>query len=390
MADIYGRKKVFNFGMIIFTLASLIAGFSTSAIMFIAFRVIQGLGGSIIFVNGTAMVTSVYPPKERGKALGINIAAVYLGISLGPFLGGLLTQHMGWRSIFLVFVPLGILVIIITIWKLKAEWSEPKTGNFDLQGFAISGLALVALMLGFSSLPNLSGIVIILAGVAGILVFLWWEKRANDPILHMNLFKNNPVYLFANFAALINYSGTFSLMFMMSLYLQYSKGLNPLDAGVVMIFMPAIQAVFSPIAGKLSDRISPGILSSFGMGLNAIALILFSFLDKDTGMGYLYTGLIIMGLGIAFFSSPNTNAVMSSVQSKYYGGASATLSLMRQSGNIISMGIAMSLFAVFIGRVEITPEYYPEFIHSLKLTFIIAAVFCFGGVFLSLARYNRR
>ncbi|MFC1910824.1 MFS transporter [Chloroflexota bacterium] len=171
-------------------------------------------------------------------------------------------------------------------------------------------------MLGFSNLPTPMGTGIIIAGVAGILAFLWWEKKADDPILQLKLFKNNPVYIFSNLAALINYSGTFSVMFMMSLYLQYAKGFSPLHAGLIMIAMPAIQAVFSPLTGRLSDRVSLGILASAGMALNAIALISLSFLDQDIGMGYLFTGLIMMGLGIALFSSPNTNAIMGSVESK--------------------------------------------------------------------------
>ncbi|MFC1910995.1 MFS transporter [Chloroflexota bacterium] len=384
ISDTYGRKKAFNYGMIVFTMASLACGLSSSAVMFIAFRVVQGVGGSLIFVNGVAMITSVYPANERGNALGINIAAVYLGMSLGPVLGGLLTQYLGWRSIFLVCVPFGVIVVAVIFWKLKVEWSEAKTGKFDLLGSVICGLAIIALMMGFSSLPELLGIFLILAGIAGILVFMWWEKRADDPILQMGLFKNNPVYLFSNFAALINYSSTFSVMFLMSLYLQYAKGLNPLHAGLIIIAMPAMQALFSPIAGRLSDRIRPRTLASMGMGLTTLSLVLFAFIDQDTWMGYLLIGLIVMGLGIALFISPNTNAIMGSVESRFYGTASATLSTMRQVGIMISMGIAMSMFAILIGRVEITPEYYPAFIQSLRFIFPIAAIICSSGVFLSL------
>jgi EmrB/QacA subfamily drug resistance transporter len=390
ISDIYGRKKAFNYGMIVFTLASLASGLSGSAVVFIAFRVLQGVGGSLIFVNGVAMITSVYPARERGKALGINIAAVYLGMSLGPVLGGLLTQYLGWRSIFLVCVPLGVIVVVVIFWKLRVEWSEAKAGKFDFLGSVICGLAIIALMLGFSTLPALLGILLILAGVSGSLVFIWRERRAEDPILQIGLFRKNPVYLFSNFAALLNYSSTFSVMFLMSLYLQYAKGLIPLHAGVILIAMPAVQAAFSPLAGRLSDRIGPRILASLGMGLTTASLVLFAFVDKNTGMGYLLAGLIVMGLGIALFISPNTNAIMGSVESRYYGVASATLTTMRQVGIMISMGIATSMFAILIGRVEITPEYYPAFIQSLRFIFPVAAVICSGGIFLSLAGGSKK
>ena len=386
IADIYGMKRIFTYGIVIYTISSLLAATSTSAIMLILFRIPQGIGGSMIFGTGVAIIASAYPVEERGRALGINVAAVYLGLSLGPFLGGLLTQHFGWRSIFLANLPLGLIVITLLLWKLKGEWAEAKREKFDLSGSVIYGLAVVAIMYGLSILPEILGLVVILIGILGFVAFVWWETKAASPILNMNLFKNNRVFAFSNFAALINYSATFAVAFLLSLYLQYTKGFSPQTAGMVLLSMPAIQAIFSPLAGRLSDRIAPQILASIGMALTTIGLILLTFLGQNTAIGFILVSLIILGFGFAFFSSPNTNAVMSSVETKTYGVASATLATMRQIGMMLSMGIAMLIFAIYIGRVEITPEYYSVFVAGMKIAFVIFAALCFVGIFASLAR----
>lgn len=390
IADVYGHKKVLLYGTIVFALASLLTAFSNSVPMFISFRILQGIGASMSTVTAVAILMSVFPAAERGKALGISIGAVYLGISLGPFLGGLLTEHLGWRSIFLAMVPLGLIVITSILWKLKGEQAEIKAWRFDLVGSVLFGVALVALMYGLSILPALSGIWIILLGVFLLLAFLWWETKAEDPVLQVNLFRNNTVFVFSNLASLSNYSSTMAVSFLISLYLQYTKGLSPLHAGFIMICQPVVQTIFTPVAGRLSDRIEPRILASAGLGLNTIGLILFTLLGQDTHLGFLIVCLVIMGFGYALFASPNTNAIMSAVDKRFYGVASAMTSTMRQVGGMLSLGIAMLMFALFIGRVEITPEYYPAFLTSMRAAFIISAVLCFIGIFLSLARGNKK
>jgi len=390
VADIYGRKKIFTYGIVIYTVSSLLLALSTSATMLISLRVLEGIGGAMIFGTGIAMLTSVFPPGERGRALGINVAAVYLGLSLGPFIGGILTQHFGWRSIFLVTVPLGLIVIVFILWKLKGEWAEAKGDKFDLSGSIIYGITLVALIYGLSLLPAMSGIWSIIIGIIGIWIFIKWETKMRSPVLHMELFKNNTVFVFSNLAALINYSATFAVAFLLSLYLQYTKGLDPQSAGLILVSMPATQAILSPVAGRLSDRVEPRILASVGMGITAIGLVLLTFLAQNTTIEFVLASLIVLGFGFALFSSPNTNAVMSCVEKRSYGVASATLATMRQVGMMLSMGIAMVIFSIYIGRVEITPEYYSAFVSGLKIAFVIFAVLCFAGIFASLARGKLR
>jgi EmrB/QacA subfamily drug resistance transporter len=386
IADIYGIKKIFTIGILFYSLSSLMCCFSSSAFFLISYRILQGISSSMIFATGTAMVTAVFPVGERGRALGINAAAVYLGLSLGPFLGGLLTQHFGWRSVFFFNVPLGVIVIVIIFWKLKGEWANAKGEKFDFTGSIIYSISLTAIMYGFSQLPKLTGALLIPGGFIGILAFIKWEEKAQSPVFEINLLRTNKVFAFSNLAALINYSATFAVAFLLSLYFQYIKGFNPQIAGIILIAQPFMQSIFSPFAGKLSDKFEPRIVASIGMGLTVPCLILFAFLDNATSLIIIVANLMLLGFGFALFSSPNTNAIMSSVSKKYYGIASGSLGTMRLIGMTFSMGITMFIFALHLGNLEIVPEYYPLFLRSVKTMFIIFASLCIGGTFASLVR----
>ncbi|KYK38589.1 MAG: MFS transporter [Theionarchaea archaeon DG-70] len=386
VADIYGRKKVFSYGIIVYTLSSFLLGVSPSGFFLLVFRVLQGMGGAMIFGTAVAILTSVFPVSERGKVIGINIAAVYTGLSLGPVLGGFLTQYLGWRSIFLVNVPLGLAVIVLVIARLPGEWAGSPGEKFDIPGSLVYGLTLVTIIYGMSLLPEKEALYLISIGILGIFAFVKWETRIDAPVLNMNLFKRNVVFAFSSLAALINYSATFAVAFLMSLYLQYIRGFDPQNAGLILLCQPVVMVLFSPFAGRLSDKIEPRIVASFGMALTTAALFTFALLEDTTGIQFVIARLAFLGAGLAFFSSPNTNAIMSSVGKKSYGIGSAMVATMRLLGQMTSMGIAMVVIALYIGKVEITPEYYVMFLKSAKLIFTIFAGLCFGGVFASLAR----
>lgn len=390
LADIYGRKRIFLAGMAIFTAATALCGIAPSAALLIALRVAQGVGASMIFGTSIAIVTSVIPPKERGRALGITTAAVYLGLSLGPVLGGFLTQRFGWRSVFLASAPLGLLDIVIIARRLEGEWAEAKGERFDLFGSLVYCVALAALMYGFPRLASPPGAWLVFAGALGIAAFVLWERRARSPLLHIELFARNRVYAFSNLAALINYSASSAVTFLMSLYLQYIKALTPQAAGLILVAQPVVMALFSPFAGRLSDRIESRVVASWGMALTTAALVVFIFLGPETSPLMIIANLMLLGFGFALFSSPNTNAVMGSVESRFYGVASATLATMRSTGQMLSMGIAMLIFAVNIGDVAITPEHYGPFLTSVRTAFIIFSILSCVGIFSSLARGNAR
>ena len=389
IADIYGMKRIFSYGIILFTLASLLSALSPSAHSLIIFRVLQGIAGGMIFVTGLAIITSVYPPHERGKAIGINIATVYIALSVGPVLGGIMTQYLGWRSLFFAMIPLGITILVIAWWKLDKEWAAGKGERFDLKGSLFYSTVLVMLMYGFSILPDFKGMVLVVMGIIGFAGFVKFELRVNSPVLNVRLFQNQ-TFAFSNLAALIHYSANFAVGFLLSLYLQYIKGLDPEASGLILVVQPIVQAVFAPIAGRLSDRISAQKLASLGMALCTTGLFILTFITPQSGIALVSGGLIVLGLGFGFFSSPNTSAIMGSVEKRFYGVASAMVSTMRLLGQMLSMGLALMVFALFIGNVQITPVQYPALLKSIHMVFIICTALCFAGIFVSLARGNQQ
>jgi EmrB/QacA subfamily drug resistance transporter len=386
LGDIYGRKRIYMWGVMAFALASVFIAVSGSGMMLIMARVVQGFGASMIFATGMPILISVFPVGERGKVLGITVAAVYLGLSTGPFIGGVITQQLGWRFIFWMNLPLGLLLLGVIFFMLKGDWAEARGAKFDFAGSTILALALLVTMYGFSTLPTLYAGIMIAAGLIGILVFVVYETRAENPVVDIGLFRYNTVFAFSNLAALINYAATFAVGFLLSLYLQRLKGLSPQDAGIVLISQPVIQTIFSPIAGRLSDRIEPRTVASLGMGLTMIGLLLMLMVDGASTITYIVICLVVLGFGFALFSSPNTNAIMSSVERRFFGVAGAMVSAMRQIGMMLSMGTVMMILALFLGDAEIIPENHERFVSSLRTAFAVFAVLCFGGIFASLAR----
>lgn len=386
LADIYGRKKLFVSGLTVFSMGSLLSGLAPNQELLIAFRVIQGIGGSMYSGAGMAIITSVFPPGERGRAFGITTASVYLGLSCGPFLGGLLTYHLGWRSLFLFGVPLYFAILWLVLSKLKKEWKESDGERFDLPGSGLYSIAIIGIIYGFTNVTGGYGIVLLVLGAVALTGFVFWENKTISPILNLSLLTKSRVFAFSNVAALINYSATSAITVLMSLYLQYMRGMDAKTAGLILVTQPAVQAVFSPLMGKLSDKIEPQLVASIGVSITTTGLFLLSFLSMETKIIYIILYLFILGFGFALFSSPNTNAVMSSVPKKYLGVASSFLATMRVTGQTMSMGITTLVFSIYIGSVKITPEYHTAFMTSMNILFLIFGCLSFAAIFASLAR----
>ena len=386
LADLYGRKRFFLFGNILFALGSLLAALSWSGSVLITARVIQALGGAMVFSTSVAIVTEVFPPGERGKAIGIVTATVYAGLSLGPFIGGVLTTHVGWASIFLLNIPLALIVIVLTLMYIPEEWADGGDRRFDLSGAVLYGLMLFGCIYGLTLLPSLSGIVWMLLGAAGIAVFVWWEHRAPVPVLDLSLFRHNTVFVFSNLAALINYAVVFAVGFLLSLYLQYNRGIDPQTTGLILIAQPVVQMVISPVSGHLSDRIEPRILATLGMACTTIGLAILMLLSPATPLFVIIAGLLVLGFGYGLFSSPNTNAIMSSVDVRHLGIASGMVATMRAIGQMTSLAIVMLVFSALIGSVQISPVVYPQLQESVHVTF---AIFVVLGVIGTVASYAR-
>jgi len=379
LADMYGRKRVFLYGIIVFTASSALLGIYPSSSTLVLFRALQGIGSSMIFGTSLAILVSVSTPQERGTMLGTSIAAVYIGLSAGPYIGGFLTKNFGWRSIFLANVVIGLMVLVLILTKLKAEWRINSGEKFDIIGSAAFSFMLLALMYGMSKLPTRAAFLPIAIGVALIAVFVIIEGRVDNPVLDLSIFRSNGAYTMFNIAALINFSATFSLTFLLSMYLQYLKGLDPQQAGTIMIAAPIIQAIVSPLAGRLSDSVQPAKIATIGMGVTALALAPLAFLTANTSIVYIILCLLVLGAGLALFSSPNTNAIMGCVDKSLLGVASSTVGTMRLTGQMLSQGIAMTLIAINLGTASIVPDLYPQLLTSISSTFTVFFLLCMLG-----------
>jgi EmrB/QacA subfamily drug resistance transporter len=391
IADQFGRKKVFVAGLLIIVISSVLCAASNSIIMLIASRAIEGMGSAMIFGTSVAILTSVYPQKERGKVLGINIAVTYLGLSLGPSLGGFITHFGSWRFIYAGIALYALVLALLAAWKIADEKPAAKTGQFDMPGTVLYGAMLVSLMWGLAHLQETFGAGLFGFSLVLMAAFFLWELRHKNPVIKVSIFRKNNVFMFSNLAALINYSATSAVAFMLSLYLQKIYGFDALTTGLIMIAQPLMMAFFSPMMGKLSDRLEPRIVASAGMGLCAIGLMLFALLTPATPLWLVVAGLMFLGLGFALFSSPNTNAIMSSVDRSDFGVASGMVSTMRLIGQMLSLGIANLIFTYFMGHTEIPKTGpYDMLMHSIQVAFVVMAVLCVIGVGLSLARGNLR
>ncbi|MDI9619217.1 MAG: MFS transporter [Candidatus Nezhaarchaeota archaeon] len=382
LADTAGRRRIFVIGLVVFGACSVLSALASSIGMLMAFRVIQGIGGAMIFATAVAIITSTFPPQERGKAIGINTGAVYAGLSLGPMGGGLLTQSLGWRSLFLVNGALSFFALAVAALYLKGEWAEARGEKFDVAGSALFAVALFSLIYGFSE----TSIPLVIVGAALAVAFILLEGRVKHPVFEVKLLLGNPAFSLSSLAALLNYAATFAVGFLMSLYLQHIKGLEASTAGLILVSQPAIMALFAPVAGWISDRIEPRIVASLGMAVTTISLLLFSTVRAETPLQSAVIYLVLLGFGIALFSSPNTTAIMSSVERRFLGVASATVATMRLIGQTMSMALVMLIISAMIGRTAITPEYFGKFIDSMSTAFNLFAALCFIGIFASLGR----
>jgi EmrB/QacA subfamily drug resistance transporter len=386
VADIVGKKRIFILGLLIFSTSSLCCGLIPGGAALITFRGLQGLGSAMVFSTAMAIISIAFPSQERGKAIGINTAVVYLSAALGPSLGGLLTHNIGWRSVFFITAAIALASGVGSMKALKSNWIESKGESFDLYGSLIYAVSIFSLIYGFSNLPSVLGFSLVALGSITFLLFILFERRRQFPVFDVKLFFSNKVFRLSSFAALINYAATYAVGFMLSLYLQRIKEYNAQEAGLILIAQPAIQALLSPLTGRLSDKIEARYLASMGMGLIALVLLFMCFITVDTSFIIIAVMLFLLGVGFAFFSSPNANAIMGSVDKKHYSLASATTGTMRLTGQAFSMGIAMMVISIFLQDKLVGTELSVEFLKAMRVAFLIFSLLCAVGVYASMIR----
>ena len=391
IADMAGRKRIFLLGTAGFTIFTFLCAVSWSNPSLILFRVLQGITASMIYATGMAIISAAYPPGQRGKAMGLAVTATYTGLSLGPVLGGFICQHLGWRSIFFFTACVGLGSVVFIVRQVRDRSINARGERFDITGSMLYMFGLAALLYGMSSISSTPWAkYALIAGVLLMTGFILLESRVPFPLIDMRLFSHNIVFAFSNLAAMINYSATFAIGFLLSLYLQVIRGYGPQAAGLVLLAQPVVMALFSSFAGSLSDRIEPRIVASCGMGLNALGLFLLALLDTATPVWMITLNLALIGFGFALFSSPNTNAIMGAVDTQFYGVAASAVSTMRMIGMATSMTIVTLLIALFVGDTQLRQTVPGLFLSSLRIAFAVFGVLCTAGIFASFARGNIR
>ena len=383
LGDLIGRKKVYIWGIVGFSACSFLSGLAVSGLMLILCRFLTGVCSAMMFGTNLAILSSLFPSEQRGKALGINTSVVYASLAIGPLLGGVLTHYSGWRSIFFVSGAVGFVVAGFARLFLKGEWTESKGEKFDFIGSSIYGIALTGVILGCTQLPKMSGYALVFLGILAFMLFSYYEQKCLFPVFNVKLFSRNRVFALSSLSALINYASTSAIIFMLSLYLQYLRGYNAQQAGFIIISQASLMAIFALLSGRLSDRFAPASIATAGMGMIVVGLIGLIFLTQSSSIYFIIGILFLLGIGFGLFSSPNTNVIMSSVEKRYYGQASAVTGTMRQTGQALSMGIAGMAIALNMGNQKLIPEVYPQFLSSMKITFVIFAGLCMVGVFAS-------
>ena len=389
-ADVNGVKNVFRWGIVIFSLTTLFCGLAPSGIFLIICRFIQGIGGAITASTGSAILVGKFPQEQRGRVLGFAVASVYLGLAMGPFFGGIITQNFGWRSIFFMSSSLGFIATIITFVYLEKDVIVGGREKIGMRGFCVYALALVAIICGSSYIPQPIGWFLLCLGIVLFAIFFLIEARTSRPIIDVKLFTENKLFAFSNIAALINYTATFAIVFLLSLYLQKIRGLSPQQAGSILLIQPLVMAICSPLTGRLSDKIEPRLLATCGMALCSAGLAVFAFLSETTPISLIFSILIMVGLGFSLFSSPNMNTIMSSVEKNQYATAAGISGTMRVLGQMASMTLVTLFFALFFGKEQIAEVPNFIFVKVSSLLFAVFAAISAVGIWVSFQRGKLR
>ncbi|MCP4119986.1 MAG: MFS transporter [Desulfobacteraceae bacterium] len=386
-ADIHGHKKIFVSGIAVMIFATIALTVSMNIEFLIILRFVQGVGAAMIIATSLTILTFVFPPDQRGKAMGITVSCVFMGLSAGPTLSGIMVSHLGWRYIFYFALPVEIAAFLLTILKLKGEWVNAEGEKYDWTGSILYMISLFFLIVGITQAKELEiAKWIALCGVAGLIVFLAYEYKEESPLLNIHMLLDNRSFSFNCLSTWINYAASFGVMFFFSIYLQAVKGFSPETTGCVLIIQPVIQAVFSPMAGRLSDRYTPANIATIGMGVCTAGLFVAAFLSRGSSLAMIVFVQILLGSGFALFVSPNLTAIMASVQPVHYGLASALVSTMRYTGMMTSMTIIAVILSIFIGNQPVTAETGDGFVSSMRMTLVIFTVMGLSGVFLSYGR----
>ena len=391
IADSKGKRMVLLVGVFIFTVSSAATAIANTLPLVIICRIFQGVGGAMTNCTNIPILIEIYPDNMRGKALGMTVSSVYFGMTAGPVVGGLATHYFGWRAVPIFISVVALFALIVTIFRLpKTAGRKPEDAaskKINVFSIILYVVSIIAVMYGFTTIGqnNFSYFCFVIGAIL-LVVYIRREFRVPNPIVEVRLWKNNINYTFSNITALLNYSATFAVSYLVSMYLQMSRGFDADITGIILISQTIMQAFISPVAGKMSDKKSPYTLATVGMILCTISLGSYIFVNNSSSIVHVIINLVIVGVGIGFFTSPNTNAIMSAVEQKDYSVASSIVSGMRFIGQIISMAIITIIMNAFIGDIPIADADPKNITFSMNIACIVFTILCGIGVFISFQR----
>ena len=379
----FGVKKSLVMGIIVFLLASIGAVLSFSTESFMIFRVIQGIGSAFLNVSAMAMIVQAVKPQNRGKALGFTVTGVYLAGSLSPVICGFLVFNFGWRSMFYFVIPFLFLCIALMILKIPGEWTSYENDKIDKVGYILYGIGIILFIYGFTNLMHMTGALSIAAGLILLIIFGYYELKVESPAFKMTLFRNMK-FTSSNVAALCSYLAIAAVTTILNYHFQYVRVWNAQMSGLMLIITPIIMALIAPNSGRLSDRIHPQKLAAAGMGIATVTLLILIFLDANTPLYLIVIAMVLQGIGMGLFTSPNTNAIMSSVPQKEAPNASAAQSAMRTIGQTMSLGLLTLVFAWIMGSLKLSSQYADMIVQASQIVCIICTVVCIIAIISSL------
>lgn len=385
IADMIGRKKVFLAGLLLFTLSSVAVILIDDIYWLLLMRLLQGIAGAMVFGTGMAIVSQVFAQHGRGMALGLTSTSVYLGLTCGPPIGGWLTEWWDWHAVFLAPLPLAVLCAVLVAIHVR-ETERQQDQHLDWVGSLLFIAASSLFFVGLSELPELLGGMLALGGLLLLAAFVYQQEHSPYPLIRLRRMVQNLVFFRSIQASFLMYAANYPLQFLLSLYLQYIRGLSPADAGQLMLLQAMMMAILAPLAGRLSDRLEPRILASLGCVFFAIGFVILALLDQDSGLSQVVIALLVMGTGFGLFSSPNNNGALSVVPHDKLSIASSLLNISRTLGNMLGMAVVVFLFNLFIGNAQLVPEQYPALMRLLEIAFMLCAGYALMAAWRSWSR----
>jgi EmrB/QacA subfamily drug resistance transporter len=384
-ADIYGRKKIYLIGNVVFLIGSVCAGLSNSIETLLVFRVVQGVGAAMFFGSGMAIISSVYQDGGRGAALGWVVASVYLGLSGGPVIGGYITDHFGWHYVFFMLIPFVLLGMILIVLKLKGEWLSHEPQKLDWAGAGLFSLWIVSLFIGLTNLPTMTSWIALPISAVLLYLFVAHCNRIPQPLIKLKVVWSNKNISYAIIASIFMYSSSYGLQFLMGLYLQYNRGLSPTEAGKMLLVQALMMAILAPISGRLSDRYPPNTIAAVGCLLVASSFVVVLQLDNESSMNLVLLALGLLGLGFGMFSTPNNNGALSNVPEASLGIASAIMNLSRMIGQLLGTALVTLLMSLYIGNNNIDAAHYDALLSVLMWVTMVSLCCALAAAYASFA-----